>query len=300
MVLSNPVPIFDFGWPILSWILKSAIRYGVEKRLNLRFVFNRMTTNKWHRSTGWACMNKKSRTGLWLKGSVRQCYLSELLLIGPLVVLVGLVMRRWRLCTAGGSDGPWYSCHVMHRGAVRRQAGSLERCLSPLVVDRAGIVFALLLFIYDLMFVYVIFLLTPLLTVAARSRVAVIVGSKYLYVWEHHSGGQVGNFVVQGTSHRLLVVAESQSLLVYMGLDHGAKVFLCLRLPHFLLQSQTRCLLPLQVLHDHLQLHAAAAGRVWLSAGERVEGRGLERKAPGGWALLRGDERRPLYDCHPE
>lgn len=108
------------------------------------------------------------------------------------------------------------------------------------------------------MFIYVIFLLTQLLRVAARSRVAVTVGSKYLHVWKR----QVGNFVVQGTSHRRLVVAESQSLLVYMGLNHGAEVFLCLRLPHFLLQSQTRCLLPLQVLHDHLQLHAAAAGRV--------------------------------------
>lgn len=56
-----------------------------------------------------------------------QGYLSELLLIGPLVVLVGLMMRRWRLCAAGRSEGPWYSGHVMHRGAVRRQAGSLER-----------------------------------------------------------------------------------------------------------------------------------------------------------------------------
>lgn len=225
-------------------------------------------------------------------------YLLELLLIRPFVVL-GLGMCRWRLCAAG--EGRRDSGHEVHRCALWRQTGSLERGLSVLVVVQLDIVFALLLFIHDSVLIRVILLLVPLLVVAARSGgVPVFVGSADLHVWERHSGGRVGNSGGQGASHRRLVVAESQSLLVYLGLYHGAEIFLCLRLSELLLQGQPRCLLPLQVLHDRLELHAAAAGLVGLGAGERAVGGGgggLERNAAGGRerALLRGDERMVDY-----
>ena len=108
--------------------------------------------------------------------------------------------------------------------------------------------------------------------------------------------GGVGNSGSQGAAHRRLLVAENQSLLMYLGLHHGPQVILFLRLPELLLQGQPCCLLPLQVLHDRLELHTTAACLVGERAGERaVGGRGgrLEGKAAGGGegALLRGDRR---------
>lgn len=219
-------------------------------------------------------------------------YLFELLLVGPVVVLGR--GRRWRLCVPARGEGRRDSGHEMHRGALRRQAGSLqERGLPVLEVVQTDIFFALLVFIHQVLLIHVLSLIVPLPVVAARSG-AVLVGSSDLHVWERHPGGRVGNSGGQGAAHRRLVVSESQSLLVDLGLHHGAEVFLCLRLPELLFQGQPRRLLPLQVLHDGFELHASAGGLLGLCAGEEaVRGCGGsgQGKAAGGRerALLRGE-----------
>lgn len=219
-------------------------------------------------------------------------YLFELLLIRPLVVL-GLRERRGRLSPPARGEAWRDSGHQMHRGAFRRQAGSL----SVLVVVQHDIVFVLFFLVHDPLLIHVISLLvSPLFVAAGSGGMDVLVGSADLHVRVRHPGGRVGDSRGQGAAHRCLVVAESQSLLVYLGLHHGAEVFLFLRLPELLLQGETRSLLPLQVLHDRFELHAAAAGLMGLSAGERTVGGGggsLEGKTAGRreGALLREEDK---------
>ncbi|TNN41501.1 hypothetical protein EYF80_048330 [Liparis tanakae] len=208
------------------------------------------------------------------------------------VVVLRLRVRRGGLRAPGRGEGPRDSGHEMQRRSLRRQTGSVERRLPVPVVGQPGVLLALLVLVHDLLLLHVLVpVLVPLPVVAARSGAAPVLRGA---LEERRSGGRIGDSRGQGAAHRRLVVAESQRLLVDLGLHHGAQVLLRLRLSELLLQGEPRRLLPLQVLHDGLELHAAAGRLLALGSGERAVrgggGRSLERKAAGGRerALLRG------------
>lgn len=208
----------------------------------------------------------------------RLSHLFELLLVGPSMLLGRAGWRR--LCAPRRGHARRHSGHRGHRAALRRRTETHDRGL-PEVATVHFKVFLVLHLLYSLTHVLPI---SSHVRTWRSGRIRFSVRSADLEMRERNSGQGVCNLCSQNVLHGALVAVESPHASVYVGLHKGVHV--CLRQGDLLLQSQTRCLLALQVLHDRLELRARAAVLGTLHAGEERGGGGGGRDQIGDVHLL--------------
>lgn len=196
-------------------------------------------------------------------------HLLELLLIGPSMLLGG--PGWWRLSAPRRGHARWDCGHPKHRAVLRSHTETHDRGLSKVETVQFE-VFVVRRLLCSLSLIRVFYITSRVRT----WRIRIFVRSADLQTWERNSGQWVGNFSCQNVVHRGLVAVESPHTSVYVGFHKG--VDLRLRQVELLLQSQTRCLLALQVLHDRLELRTGAAVLGTLHAGEPAS-RGRLRSA---------------------